>query len=105
MTSPVTSEAATDSPIASTSPASGAPSSPPRMAVTTALMGVDGNAIEEPEVIMGHPALRAHGTISLSEVMGTTHFALNQAHDVLRREREDNNEERLRLLVWVSLLK
>jgi hypothetical protein len=68
-------------------------------------MGVDGNAIEEPEVIMGHPALRAHGTISLSEVMGTTHFALNQAHDVLRREREDNNEERLRLLVWVSLLK
>jgi hypothetical protein len=26
-------------------------------------------------------------------------------HDVLRQEREDINEERLCLLVWVSLLK
>jgi hypothetical protein len=26
-------------------------------------------------------------------------------HDVLRREREDINEEQLRLSVWVSLLK
>jgi hypothetical protein len=30
---------------------------------------------------------------------------LNQAHDVLRQEREDINKEWLHLLVWVSLLK
>jgi viroplasmin and RNaseH domain-containing protein len=36
--------------------------------------------------------------------MGTTHFALNQVHHVLRWEREDINEEWLRLSVWVSLL-
>jgi hypothetical protein len=54
---------------------------------------------------MGHPSLRAPRTISLSEVMGTTHFPLNQAHDVLHQEREDINEERLHLSVWVSLLK
>jgi multidrug resistance efflux pump len=37
--------------------------------------------------------------------MGTTHFALNQAHDVLHREREDISKKRLCLLVWVFLLK
>jgi hypothetical protein len=37
--------------------------------------------------------------------MGTTHFALNLVHDVLRREREDINEEWLCLSVWLSLLK
>jgi uncharacterized protein (DUF3084 family) len=71
----------------------------------TTWAGADDNVVEEPEVIMGHPSLRVLGDASLSEVMGTTHFALNQMHDVLRQEREDINEERLCLLVWVSLLK
>jgi hypothetical protein len=75
------------------------------MAAATASTSADGNTVEEPEVILRHPGLRAPGVVSLSEAMGTTHFALNQTHDVLRREREDINEERLRLSVWVSLLK
>jgi hypothetical protein len=37
---------------------------------------------------MGHPGLMVPGAVSLSEAMGTTHFVLNQVHDVLRRERE-----------------
>jgi hypothetical protein len=75
------------------------------MAAATTSAGADDNTVEESEVIMGHLGLRAPGTISLFEVMGTPHFVLNQVHDVLRREREDINEEWLRLLVWVSLLK
>jgi hypothetical protein len=75
------------------------------MVAATTSTGVDDNSVEEPEVIMGHPSLRVPGTVSLSEVMGTTHFALNQMHDVLHWESEDINEEWLRLLVWVSLLK
>jgi hypothetical protein len=75
------------------------------MVAATASMGADDNAIEEPEVITGHPDLRVLGTISLSKAMGTTHFALNQAHDVLHQEREDIHEEWLCLSVWVSLLK
>jgi hypothetical protein len=65
----------------------------------------DDNAIEEPEVIWGHPGLRAPGADSLFDVMGTTHFALNQVHDVLHRDREDINEERQCLSMWFSLLK
>jgi hypothetical protein len=98
------SEAAASDPAASTSPANGAPSSSPRMAAATASAGDDDNAIEEPEVIIGHPSLRAPGAISLSEAMGTTHFVLNQVHDVLHREREGINEECMCLSVWVSLL-
>jgi hypothetical protein len=105
MVSPVTSKAAAGDPVASTGPAARAPSSPPCMVAATASMGADDNAVEEPEVIMGHPDLRVLGTVSLSEAMGTTHFALNQAHNVLHQEREDIHEEWLRLSVWVSLLK
>jgi hypothetical protein len=75
------------------------------MVAATTSTGADDNAIKEPEVIMGHPGLRTPGTVSLSEAMGTTHFVLNQAHDVLRRETEDINEERIYLSVWVSMLK
>jgi hypothetical protein len=75
------------------------------MVAATTMTGTDDNAIEEPKVIMGHLGLWASRTVSLSEVMGTSHFALNQVHDVLRREKEDINEEWLRLSVWVSLLK
>jgi hypothetical protein len=105
MASLATSGAAAGDPTASTGPAAGAPPSPPRMAAVTASTGADDNAIEEPEVIMGHFGLRVLGTVSLSEAMGTTYFALNQAHDVLCREWEDINKEWLRLSVWVSLLK
>jgi hypothetical protein len=56
-------------------------------------------------VIMGHPGLRAPGHVSLPEVMGTTHFALRQAHDVLQREWGDIKEERHCLTEWGSLLK
>jgi hypothetical protein len=73
----VTSEAAIGDPAASTNLVAGASSSPPRMATATASMSTDNNDVEEPEVIMGHPDLRVSGTVSLSEVMGTTHFALN----------------------------
>jgi hypothetical protein len=83
----------------------GAPPSPPHMTSATTLTGINDNAVEEPEVIMGHPDLRASGTVSLSEGMGMAHFVLNQAHDVLRWEREDINKEWMHLSVWVSLLK
>jgi hypothetical protein len=47
------------------------------MAVATTSTGADDNTVEEPKVIMGYPSLRAPETVSLSEAMGTTHFALN----------------------------
>jgi predicted HTH domain antitoxin len=75
------------------------------MVAATASASADDNIIEEPEVIMMHPGLRATGVVCLSEAMGMTHYVLNQAHDVFHRERENINEERLRLSVWVSLLK
>jgi hypothetical protein len=105
MASPVTSGAAAGDPATSIGPTAGAPPSPPRMVAATTMTGTDDNAIEEPKVIMGHLGLWASRTVSLSEVMGTSHFALYQVHDVLRREKEDINEEWLRLSVWVSLLK
>jgi hypothetical protein len=105
MASLATSGAAAGDPTASTSLVAGPPPTPPRMVTATTSTGADDNAVEEPVVIMGHPGLRASGTVTLSEEMGTSHFALNQAHDVLRQEREDINKERLHLLVWVSLLK
>jgi hypothetical protein len=56
---------------------------------------VNDDTVEEPEVILGHPVIRASGDVSLSKVMGTTHWVLNEAHDVLHREREDiDNDER-----------
>jgi hypothetical protein len=75
------------------------------MAAATASTGANDNAVEEPMVIMGHPSFRAARAVSLSEVMVTSHFVLNQAHDVLCQEREDINIERLHLSGWVSLLK
>jgi hypothetical protein len=75
------------------------------MVAATTSIGTDDNIIKETEVIMRQLGLRALGIVSLSEAMGTTHFVLNQAHDVLCREREDIDEEWLRLSVWVSLLK
>jgi hypothetical protein len=105
MPSPMTSEAVAGDPAPSTGPAASAPSSPPQMVAATTSVGTDDNIIKETEVIMRQLGLRALGIVSLSEAMGTTHFVLNQAHDVLCREREDIDEEWLRLSVWVSLLK
>jgi hypothetical protein len=104
-TSPVTSEAAGGNPATSTVSVACAPSSPPQMAAATASTGANDNAVEEPMVIMGHPGFRAVGAVSLSEVMVTSHFVLNQTHDVLCQEREDINIERMCLSGWVSLLK
>jgi hypothetical protein len=51
---------------------------------TTATAGADDDDADELEVILRHPILRAPGDASLSEAMGMAHWALNQAHDVLR---------------------
>jgi hypothetical protein len=82
-----TSEVAAGDLAASIGPTAGAPSSPPHMAAATASVGADDNTIQETEVIMGCLGLRAPRTISLSRATCMTHFALNQAHDVLHRER------------------
>jgi hypothetical protein len=37
--------------------------------------------------------------------MGTAHWVLTQAHDVLRRESGGINDERWCLLLWASMLK
>jgi hypothetical protein len=58
--------------------------------VATACDG-DGNKLE---VVTGHPGLCAPRHISLYEAMGTTHFMLRQAQDVLQREWADIEEER-----------
>jgi hypothetical protein len=92
MASPTMSGAPAGDLAALTGLAAGAPPSPPRMVAATTSTGADDNIVEEPEVIMGHPGLTASGTAFLFEAMGTTHFVLNQAHDVLRQEREDINE-------------
>jgi hypothetical protein len=66
---------AADGPTSSSGPVVGAPSSPAQVVVND-------NAIEEPvreaEVILGHQPVGAPGNASLSDAMGTTHFALNQ---------------------------
>jgi hypothetical protein len=64
----------------------------------------DGGAVE-PEVILGHPTLRAPGDVSLDEAMGTARWVLTQAQNVLHRERGGIVVERRRLLLWASMLK
>jgi hypothetical protein len=54
MASSVTSDVVAGDPAASTGPASGALSSPPRMAAATTLMSADDNTVKELEVIMRH---------------------------------------------------
>jgi hypothetical protein len=64
----------------------------------------DGGAME-PEVILGHPTLRAPRDVSLDEAMGTTHWTLTQAQNVLHWESGGIIDERWRLLLWASMLK
>jgi hypothetical protein len=49
-------------------------------------MADDGGSVE-PEIILGHPTLRAPGDVSLDEAMGTAYWALTQAQNVLYQER------------------
>jgi hypothetical protein len=91
------SDAAADGPVPLSGPAAGAPLSPPRMVVNN-------NAVKELEVSLGHRPVGAMGDVSLSNAMSTTHFALNQVHDVLHRERVDLDEECMCLSVWLSML-
>jgi hypothetical protein len=50
-------------------------------ASTVAVAGDD--IVEEPEVVQGHPLLRALWDVSHNEVMGTARWALNQVQGVL----------------------
>jgi hypothetical protein len=76
MASPATSGAAAGDRPALPGSTTGALPSPCRTTASTTSTGTDDNAVEELEVIMGHPSLKAPGTVSLSEAMGPTHFAL-----------------------------
>jgi hypothetical protein len=73
------------------------------MVATTASAGADDDAIEELEVILGHPFLKASGDVSLFEAMGAAHWMLIQTHDVLHRDRGDIDDKQRCLLLWVSL--
>jgi hypothetical protein len=57
----------------------------------------DGDGVE-PKVILEHPMLMAPGDVSLDEAMGTAHWALTQAQNVLHRESGGIIDERWRLL-------
>jgi hypothetical protein len=75
------------------------------MVATTASAGADDDAIEELEVILGHPFLKASGDVSLFKAMGAAHWMLIQTHDVLHRDRGDIDDKQRCLLLWVSLLR
>jgi hypothetical protein len=63
-------EVAADDSASSAGPAGGAPSS---------IVAVDNGVAMEPEVILGHPMLRAPRDVSLDEAMGTARRVLTQA--------------------------
>jgi hypothetical protein len=54
------------------------------MGVATTSVVAGDDIVEEPEVILGHPLLRAPGDVSLDKAMGTAHWTLIQAQEVLR---------------------
>jgi hypothetical protein len=88
-TNVTTKEVATEDPASSAGPSGGASSS---------TEATNGGGAMEPEVILGHPTLRAPGDISLDEAMGTAHWALTQAQNVLRWESGGIVDEQQRLL-------
>jgi hypothetical protein len=69
----------------------------PKVDTTTAtgatVTGDDNDNNDQIEGVMGHPGLRAAVHVSLFEAMGTTHFMLRQAQDVLQREWADIEKE------------
>jgi hypothetical protein len=66
-TNVITEEVAANDPASSAGPSGGA--------CFSMKMADDGGAME-PEVILGHPTLRALGDVSLDEAMGTAHWVL-----------------------------
>jgi hypothetical protein len=63
------------------------------------------DAVEETEVVTGHPTYHALGDISLDGVVSTTLRALSHVQRVLRREDGDLADERQRFQLWASMLK
>jgi hypothetical protein len=63
------------------------------------------DAVEETEVVMGHPTYHAPDDISLDGVVSTTLRALSQVQRVLRREDGDLADERQCLQLWASMHK
>jgi hypothetical protein len=63
------------------------------------------DAVEETEVVTGHPTYHAPGDISLDGAVSTALRALSQVQRVLRREDGDLADERQRLQLWASMLK
>jgi hypothetical protein len=55
------------------------------------------DAVEETEVVTGHPTYHAPGDISLDGAVSTALMALSQVQRVLRREDGDLTDERQRL--------
>jgi hypothetical protein len=89
-------EVATDNLGSSTGPSGGA---------CFSIEAADNSGAVEPEVILGHPTLRALGDGSLDEAMGMARWALTQVQNVLHRESGGIVDERWRLLLWASMLK
>jgi hypothetical protein len=70
--------------------------------------GVAANTLvanDDVEVVIGHPNLRAPGSVSLPKAMSTIFTALHRVGDVLHREWDTIKEEWLKLTEWGSLLK
>jgi hypothetical protein len=76
-----------------------------QMSTATNSIAISDDALEEPEVVMGHLDLGALGQVYVLEVVDTALFALQQAWDVFLREQKDLDDERARLLTWGSMLK
>jgi hypothetical protein len=95
-TNVTTKEVAIDDPASSVGPSGG---------MCFSIEAADDDSVVEPEVILGHPTLRALGDVSLNEAMGTAWWALTQAQNVLHRESGGIVDERRCLLLWASMLK
>jgi hypothetical protein len=80
--------------VAADDPASSA--GPSRGACFSTEMADDGST-GEPEVILGHPMLRAPGDVSFDEAMGTARWALTQAQNVLHQELDSAGTKMLEL--------
>jgi hypothetical protein len=57
----------------------------------------DDDSTVEPEVILGHPMLRAPGDVSFDEAMGMARWALTQAQNVLHQELDSAGTKMLEL--------
>jgi hypothetical protein len=103
--SPEVGEVAIGIPAVSTGPSVCSSSPQPQMGAATTSTVVDDDIVEEPEVILGHPLLRAPWDVSLDEAVGMARWVLDQAQNKLRWECGDIYDERQCLLLWASMLK